>query len=170
MAQAFIFSREELARAEELRDTHKNERDYRAALIFILMATGLHTAKDLAKIFGLSERMIFNDINKIRHPELVNNNEWGGGNNHLLTVEEETKFLNKWMSKAENGQILTMPDLHIEYNKLVGKNTPKSTFYRLLKRHNWRKVLPDTKHPKSNPEAQEEFKKKLCRWNWRKST
>jgi hypothetical protein len=34
-----------------------------------------------------------------------------------------------------------------------------STTYRLLARHGWRKVQPDTKHPKSDPAAQDEFKK-----------
>ncbi|MBU1568309.1 MAG: winged helix-turn-helix domain-containing protein [Proteobacteria bacterium] len=33
---------------------------------------------------------------------------------------------------------------------------------RLLARHGWRKVQPDTKHPKSDPVAQEDFK------NWPK--
>jgi hypothetical protein len=31
--------------------------------------------------------------------------------------------------------------------------------YRLLERHGWRKVAPDTHHPKSDPAAQEEWKK-----------
>jgi hypothetical protein len=34
-----------------------------------------------------------------------------------------------------------------------------STTYRLLARHGWRKVQPDTKHPKSEPALQDEFKK-----------
>jgi hypothetical protein len=33
--------------------------------------------------------------------------------------------------------------------------------YRLLARHGWRKVAPDTRHPKSRPEVQEDWKKKL---------
>jgi hypothetical protein len=34
-----------------------------------------------------------------------------------------------------------------------------SVVYRLLARHGWRKVAPDTRHPKSDPIAQEEWKK-----------
>ena len=37
---------------------------------------------------------------------------------------------------------------------------------RLLERHGWRKVAPDTHHPKSDPAAQEEWKKN-CRKCWR---
>jgi hypothetical protein len=31
--------------------------------------------------------------------------------------------------------------------------------YRLLARHGWRKVAPDTRHPKSDPAEQERWKK-----------
>jgi hypothetical protein len=34
-----------------------------------------------------------------------------------------------------------------------------SAYYRLLARHGWRKVTPDTRHPKSKPEVQEEWEK-----------
>ena len=34
-----------------------------------------------------------------------------------------------------------------------------SVVYRLLARHGWRKVAPDTRHPKSDPLVQEEWKK-----------
>jgi hypothetical protein len=38
-----------------------------------------------------------------------------------------------------------------------------STTYRLLARHGWRKVQPDTKHPKSDPALQDEFKKNFLK-------
>jgi hypothetical protein len=34
-----------------------------------------------------------------------------------------------------------------------------SVVYRMLARHGWRKVAPDTRHPKSDPVAQEDWKK-----------
>ena len=40
-----------------------------------------------------------------------------------------------------------------------------STTYRLLARHGWRKVQPDTKHPKGDPVKQDEFKKN-CPKQW----
>jgi hypothetical protein len=43
--------------------------------------------------------------------------------------------------------------------KHLGHDTSPSTTYRMLARHGWRKVQPDTKHPKSDQAAQEEFKK-----------
>jgi hypothetical protein len=43
----------------------------------------------------------------------------------------------------------------------LGRSIPLSTTYRLLARHGWRKIQPDTKHPKSDPAVQEEFKKNI---------
>ncbi|MDR1084686.1 MAG: winged helix-turn-helix domain-containing protein [Deltaproteobacteria bacterium] len=44
----------------------------------------------------------------------------------------------------------------------MGRVTPRSAFYKFLNRHNWRKVLPDTRHPKRDPLLQEEFKKNFA--------
>jgi len=43
--------------------------------------------------------------------------------------------------------------------KRFGRDIPLSTTYRLLARHGWWKMQPDTKHPKSDPALQDEFKK-----------
>jgi hypothetical protein len=63
-----------------------------------------------------------------------------------MTTEEERDFLRLWEARAIEGGVLSVP-------------IPMSTTYRLLARHGWRKVIPDTKHPKSKPVVQEEFKK-----------
>jgi len=55
--------------------------------------------------------------------------------------------------------VLTVPPIHAALVERLGHDTPMSTTYRLLARHGWRKVQPDTKHPKSDPASQDEFKK-----------
>lgn len=47
----------------------------------------------------------------------------------------------------------------------AGATNQALVVYRLLARRGWRKVAPDTKHPKSDPLAQEDWKKN-CRKNW----
>ena len=47
----------------------------------------------------------------------------------------------------------------------LGQPVKPSVIYRLLARHGWRKVAPDTRHPKSQPEVQEAWKKN-SRKNW----
>jgi hypothetical protein len=76
-----------------------------------------------------------------------------------MTIEEEREFLSQWVVSATAGQVLSVPPIHAALVDRLGHATPTSTTYRLLARHGWRKVQPDTKHPKSDPVAQEEFKK-----------
>lgn len=46
----------------------------------------------------------------------------------------------------------------------TGHPVPKSTVYRLLARHGWRKLVPRPTHPDANPAVQEEFKKSSGVW------
>ena len=41
----------------------------------------------------------------------------------------------------------------------LGRPVGLSSVYNLLHRHNWRKLVPDKRHPQSEPLAQEEWKK-----------
>ena len=56
---------------------------------------------------------------------------------------------------------------HAALEKRLGKTVAASTVYRILARHGWRKVTPDTCHPKRDAKAQEEFKKNSSK-RWRK--
>jgi hypothetical protein len=47
--------------------------------------------------------------------------------------------------------MVPIPALHAEFNRLVGRTTPESTFISLLLRHNWIQVTPDRKPFKANP-------------------
>ncbi|NNK97058.1 MAG: winged helix-turn-helix domain-containing protein, partial [Desulfobacterales bacterium] len=72
---------------------------------------------------------------------------------------EEQAFLEPWVAKAETGGVLVVPPIHKALEEKIGRKVPASTIYRLLARHGWRKVTPDTCHPKKDAEAQETFKK-----------
>jgi len=92
---------------------------------------------------------------------------WGGRRRQLLTPEEEKAFLDPWVAKAETGGVLVVPPIHAALEQLLGRKVPSSTVYRLLARHGWRKIEPDTCHPKRDVEAQETFKKTSPKL-WRK--
>ena len=47
------------------------------------------------------------------------------------------------------------------YEEIIGHSVPKSTVYRVLARHGWRKIAPRPRHPKFDPEKLEAFKKTL---------
>jgi transposase len=85
----------------------------------------------------------------------------GGRKNAYLEIEQEKDFINSYISKAQKGHIVTALEIKEGFEKLIGKKVHKTTIYRLLKRHNWRKLVPRSFHPKKDIEKQEAFKKTL---------
>lgn len=83
----------------------------------------------------------------------------GGRRRENLTKEEETKLLQSFHGVAQQGGILVVSDLKKVYEETIGRTVPKSTVYRMLARHGWRKVVPRPRHLKSDTGNQEEFKK-----------
>jgi transposase len=81
----------------------------------------------------------------------------GGRRNEYLTWTEEVEFLEPFMTQARQGELTTVQRIHQAYEELVGKAVHPTTIYRLLERHEWRKVLPRPYHPDGDKEAQEVF-------------
>lgn len=84
---------------------------------------------------------------------------WGGRRQALLTPEEERAFLNPWLESAAAGNLVVVSPIRAALAQQLGQPVKPSVVYRLLARHGWRKVAPDTRHPKSDPAVQEEWKK-----------
>jgi transposase len=63
------------------------------------------------------------------------------------------------LAQSEKGGILEASRVKAAYEQVLGRKVPKSTIYRMLARHGWRKVVPRPRHPKSDASAQAEFKK-----------
>lgn len=83
----------------------------------------------------------------------------GGRYHEHLTLEQERSLIEGHRAKAEKGGILEVSIIHRAYEQMVGKKVAKSTVYRMLHRHGWRKIAPRPRHPKADKEAQEAFKK-----------
>src|SRR5215470_11271343 len=83
----------------------------------------------------------------------------GGRRRENMTLEEEEEFLNRFAEKAGAGELLNIHDIKAAYEEIIGHPTSNSTIYNLLERHDWRKLMPRPFHPKSDPKAQEAFKK-----------
>jgi transposase len=84
---------------------------------------------------------------------------WGGRRQALLTQEEEVAFLKPWLDSAATGNLVVVSPIRAALAQRLGQPIKPSVVYRLLARHGWRKVAPDTRHPKSKPEVQEAWKK-----------
>src|SRR5439155_21817799 len=92
---------------------------------------------------------------------------WGGRRRGLMKPEEEQAFLAAWKPKAEEGQLVVVTPLQVALEEKLGRRVKASVVYRLLDRHHWRKVAPDTRQPKTQPSLQDEWKKKRCPKSWR---
>lgn len=84
---------------------------------------------------------------------------WGGRRRALLSPEEEERFLAPWAEQAKEGRMLVVSSLRAAFAQRVGQPVAATVVYRMLERHGWRKVAPDTRHPKADPKAQEAWKK-----------
>ena len=84
---------------------------------------------------------------------------WGGRRQSLLTAEEEGDFLKPWLESAATSNLVVVSPIRAALAQRLGQPVKPSVVYRLLARHGWRKVAPDTRHPKSKPEVQAAWKK-----------
>jgi transposase len=159
MARTVCISDVEVSQALLLRERAKSASDLRKALSVLLIAElGLDSDK-AAEILGTSKRTVFRNRRNICSQDGASQKTWGGRRHCSMSIEEEREFLSQWTDTATAGRVLSVPPIHAALVERLGHATPSSTTYRLLARHGWRKVQPDTKHPKSDPVAQEEFKK-----------
>ena len=85
----------------------------------------------------------------------------GGRKYGYLTLEQEKSFLASCDEKALSGHYTTVDDIQKAFEQTIGKSVARSTIYRLLDRHSWRKLVPCPKHPDQDTDKQEEFKKTL---------
>lgn len=84
---------------------------------------------------------------------------WGGRRRGLLSPDEEKEFLDPWLEQAKAGGMVVVAPIRAALAQRIKKPVRPSVVYRLLARHGWRKVAPDTRHPKSDPAVQEDWKK-----------
>jgi transposase len=76
-----------------------------------------------------------------------------------MSAEEEREFLRPWAEHAQAGGVVVVSPIRAALAQHVGRKVAASVVYRFLARQGWRKVAPDTRHPKSDPQIQEAWKK-----------
>ena len=83
----------------------------------------------------------------------------GGRRRENMSKEEETAFLAPFFDKAARGGILIVGEIKKALDERKGRETALASTYNLLHRHNWRKLAPDKRNPKTDVDAQLEWKK-----------
>ncbi len=163
MARIARYDEGELKAALQMVSEATTIQELRQGQAVLLPALTGATLDTTAEVLGLSRdrvcviRRQFGEL--IKAPSKMIGARRGGRRRQLMTLEEEKEFLAPWIEKAATGSVLVVPPIHLAFQERVGHEVPKSTIYRLLARHGWRKVTPDTRHPKVDVAAQEEFKK-----------
>ena len=119
------------------------------------------TAEQLAAYSTLSKHRI-KQLLRAYHQQglqIFESQGQGGRKYGYLSLEEEKVFLEGFRQQAIAGKIVTTDVIQAAFEAKIGQKVARSTIYRLLKRHHWRKVVPRPYHPKKDPTRQEDFKK-----------
>jgi transposase len=136
--------------------------DLRFAQAVLLPAMFDATLEDTAAVLGVGRATVVRLQARLRR-RLAKPTEaqpkWGGRRRASMSVEEEREFLAPWAKQSGEGGVLVVAPLRAALAQELGRAVAASVVYRMLARHGWRKVAPDTRHPKSDPLVQEEWKK-----------
>jgi transposase len=136
--------------------------DLRCAQAVLLPALLDATLEQTATVLGVGRATVGRYQAKVRrrltHPAGLEP-QWGGRRHEAMSAEEEREFLQPWVELSADGGMLVVGPLRAALAQRLGRPVAHSVVYRLLERHGWRKVAPDTRHPKSDPAAQERWKK-----------
>jgi hypothetical protein len=76
-----------------------------------------------------------------------------------MTLEEEKSILEQITEDSSKGLVLIAARVQKIAEEKRGQKLFKNYAYELLERHEWRKIKPRPKNPKSSREVQEQFKK-----------
>jgi hypothetical protein len=157
--------------AEALRDQAKTVRELRQALAVLLpLQCGLSLEKT-AEALGYSRdatcrlRNEFFARQEGRYAEqpsaakIARQERWA----------RQSQVLDEVLSEAAQGGEVIVPPLKPLVEAKLGRSLCLATLYNMLARHGWRKLVPDTRHPKGDPLARDAWKKNAPA-TWRIST
>jgi len=120
-------------------------------------------AEQYAAFLGVTKSKVYRVVELYNNNgvDFIDNINWGGrrlSTSHM-SLEEEEKMMKDLQLKAKEGKILVAKHIRKVIETKVGKAVSDDYIWDLFKRHNWKKKMPRSEHPKKNKEAQESFKK-----------
>jgi transposase len=139
----------------------QDSQELRQALAVLLPAEMNATLEQTARVLGVGRATVarlqrgFGEQQCSTVPRKI----WGGRRRSLMSLTEEREFLQPWEKQAKEGGVLVLSPMRAALAQKLGRPVNRSVVWRLLARQGWRKVAPDTRHPKSDPQVQEAWKK-----------
>jgi transposase len=121
--------------------------------------------KNTASLLGRSSRWV-SQVRKafIEHGLSTVSENFGGRRRAYMSMAEEEAFLASFKDRAKAGGVLEVSAIHIELEATLHHKVHRSAVYKLLHRHGWRKLAPRKRNTKSDPLAQEAWKKNSRDW------
>ena len=157
----YRYSAEDRESIANARKSNKDKRAEKRLYALELRAAG-KSAKEVAAATGFHAAYISQLTAKYQKGGIgaISGNHYGG-NRRNMKIEEEAALLEPFLKQAENGQIVEVSEIKASYEQAVGHSIGGSQIYYVLRRNNWRKVMPRSKHPKKAGEEAIEASKKL---------
>ena len=161
MASRYVFTEEQIQELESAAKANKRKDVDRRLRALLMRAKG----KKLSEIAQATEYSLSNIGKLVRTyragglAAIVENHY--GGNHRNMSYEEETALLEPFSKKAEAGQMVEVSEIEAAYRDAVGHSIGTSQIYYVLHRHEWRKVMPRSQHPKKASDEVVETSKKL---------
>ena len=162
MAKAYKISIEKGKEIREAMKTIKNKNAYRRLEAVALRSEGNSNA-EIAKITKYHPKRVSQLVSQYCNSGIEGLMQDGrkGGNHRYMSQDAEAELLDQFKNVSQAGQVVTVSDIRVAYDEKVGKASAISTVYFLLERHDWRKVMPRSKHPQKASEEAIEASKKL---------
>jgi transposase len=134
-------------------------RQAQAVILPLLFAMSL---EETAQVTGLSVSWVSKQRNRFIQGKPVCDSSVparGGRRRQNFSLQEESALLEPFLEQAKEGGVLVVGQIKPHIDAALGRSVSLSSVYALLHRHNWRKLVPDKRHPKSDPTTQEDWKK-----------
>lgn len=168
MSRSSNFEPAVIETARNLLASAKTVRELRTAQAILLPALYGLTRDQTAAAIGLSSSRVGALQAEARSPDRHPKGAHGGRRRQTMALEQEQQFLRPWVEQSARAGMVIVPPLHAALEEHLGRKIHHSQVYRLLARHGWRKLSPDSVHPKADLAKQEDWKKNSQRW-WPKS-
>ena len=144
MARPAHYQDEELAWAKLLIETATTVQQLRRGQAMLLPALTGASIDTTATLLGLGRNQVCVLRRQFRAPGqaslLGDQDQRGGRRRELLSLEEETRFVQGFIDQANEGRASSVALIHAALEKRVGKRVPRSTVHRMLGRHGWPKI------------------------------
>ena len=154
-------SPEEVKEIEKARKANKDKTVEKWLEVLMMHAEG-KKRWEIAEKTGYREQYVTELVGEYRRKGLSEfaKKQYKGNRRNMSAAEEEA-FLATYKKEAGEGHIIETSAIKAAYEEKVGHTIGGSQIYRVLHRHDWRKIMPRSRHPKKASDEAIEASKKL---------